>query len=71
MQTNTIEASYQFMTTEEVAKLLRITARTVRSYIKDKINPLPAVRITSNTYRIKKEELIEWLNSQPDPRQDV
>lgn len=50
----------EFLTTEEVAKLLKVTVGTVRGYINHPEHPLPASDLGKN-YLISRADLDKWL----------
>lgn len=52
-----------YLTTKEVADLLKVTEDTITSYIKRKNDPLPAIR-PGRAYLILRSELDEWLKRQ-------
>jgi hypothetical protein len=64
-----------FYTVKEVADILKIKPKTVKGYRTRKTNPIPMVNITDNPkkpqWRIAKKDLVEWLQNQEDPRQDI
>jgi excisionase family DNA binding protein len=51
----------EFLTVDEVAKILRLAPYTIREYAKAGL--LPAYK-TRRQWRFKKTEIEEWLNSQ-------
>lgn len=59
------------LTLKEVAEILKISVETSRRLAKRKDNPLPTVHVTSRTPRVLKRDLLLWLKSQPDPREDI
>ena len=61
----------ELLTPQEVADILKVSIHTVMNYFKSEINPLPVIKITSSTYRVRKSDLLEWMKSLPDPRMDV
>ncbi len=53
----------ELLTVPEVAAKLRVSVDTVRNYINRKNNPLPAFML-GREYRIRPDELEEWLQQQ-------
>lgn len=51
----------ELLTPEETADFLKVKVRQVYRYMRDKVNPLQYIQITSSTRRIKKEVLMQWL----------
>ena len=49
----------EYLTIEEVSKLLRVNKRTIHNYIKR--GEIPAIRLSSKTLRIPRKELFESL----------
>ncbi len=58
----------------DVVAILRVSPETIRRYIKRSTNPLPVYYLSADkkrTPRFLKEEVLEWLKTQPDPREDI
>lgn len=51
----------ELLTTDEVAEELRIPRKQVYGLIRDE--GLPAIRLSSNRYRVAREDLTAWLAS--------
>ena len=49
----------EYLTIEEVSKLLRVNKRTIHNYIKR--GEIPAIRLSSKTLRIPRDEFYESL----------
>lgn len=58
------EAEQQFYTTAKVASIFGVTTETVRNWIAS--GRLPAVRIASGHYRVRRADLIEFGGSTYD-----
>lgn len=56
----------RFMTSKEVAKLLRVSVFTIDSYRRKGL--LPAVKIGYNTVLYEREMLEKFIDSRRDPR---
>lgn len=52
-----------FLTPEEAANYLSITVSTVYRYINLSENPLPSYKVSLKNIRIKKSELVSWIES--------
>ena len=50
----------EYLTIEEVSKLLRVNKRTIHNYIKR--GEIPAIKLSSKTLRIPRDELFEILS---------
>ena len=61
----------ELLTVQEIAEILKVTEASVYSYMKRKINPLPALKLSAQVIRIRVDEFKKWLESQEDPRRDV
>ena len=55
----------KLLTVGEAAKLLRMHINTLRRYIKEGI--VPAYKIAKNTYRLDRDELIDWVREHKMP----
>ena len=51
------------LTPEEAATYLSITIGTIYKYLSFPENPLPSYKISKKNIRIKKEELLSWVES--------
>ena len=51
------------LTPEEAAEYLSITMSTIYRYLNLPENPLPSYKISSKNIRIKKGELVSWVES--------
>jgi excisionase family DNA binding protein len=49
-----------YLTVEQVAEILSVTAETVRGYISAKKNPLPAYKL-GREYRIDRQDFNDWM----------
>jgi len=49
-----------YLTVDEIAEMLTVTAETVRGYINARKNPLPAYRL-GREYRIDRQDFEEWM----------
>lgn len=52
----------EMLTTEDVAKHLKVTEETVIGYVKRSHNPLPAYK-AGRVYRFDAQQVQEWLES--------
>ena len=50
------------ISTQECAKILNCSDKSVRSAIKRRINPLPAVKVTPKMYAIAIPSFARWLS---------
>ena len=62
-------AELEFLTSEEVLGLLRISKPTLTRWVRDGI--IPAVRLGPRQLRFPKAELMEWLEIQRTDRANV
>jgi predicted DNA-binding transcriptional regulator AlpA len=53
----------QFMTLEEVAKILKISRSTVNRYIIQHDNPLPVIYLSDKTPRVLWDQFELWIKS--------
>lgn len=53
----------EILTLPDVASYLEVDIQTVRSYINRDVKPLPVSRLSQNTVRVLKSQLIDWLES--------
>lgn len=51
------------ITTQDTAKALNCSSKTVRSAIRRKNNPLPAVKISSKMYLVPIPSLARWMST--------
>ena len=61
----------EFLTVDDVFRILKLTRRTVYRYINRPANPLPVVYIGNNVLRIPLDKFKEWIECLEDPRKDV
>lgn len=52
-----------FLTPEEAANYLSVTVNTVYRYLNLSENPLPSYKVSLKNIRIKKSELVSWIES--------
>lgn len=50
----------KYLTTQEVAEMLSIQPRTIREWIVQADDPLPAIQL-GKTYRVPEDEFLAWL----------
>lgn len=58
----------------QVAKILGVSKTTINHYTKKEENPLPVIylnQITKKTPRVRKEDLIKWMECLKDPRREI
>lgn len=60
----------ELLTLKQVAEVLKVSPRTVQRYITREDNPLPAVSLSPQRMRVRKEDLKQWALSLPDPRRE-
>ena len=64
MTLSTLEENVpQFMTIDTCARELQVSPRTIRRYINQKKNPLPAVYFSDHTLRIPWDQFEVWVKS--------
>lgn len=52
-----------YLTPEEAAEYLKVYTATIYRYLKLPENPLPSYKVSSKNIRIKKSELMSWVES--------
>jgi len=50
-------------TPEEAAEYLKISLATIYRYLNQEENPLPSYKISRGVIRIKKDELMSWIEN--------
>ena len=51
-----------YLTPEEVADYLKVHISTIYRYLELPENPLPSYKVSSKNIRIKKSELVSWID---------
>ena len=55
------EMEFDLLTINEVRDILKVSRKTLNEYVRDEKHPLPVIRITAGTIRIKRTDLEKWL----------
>lgn len=58
----------RFLTTDELAKMLNVCAKSIQRATRRKVRPMPSYKIL-NTRRFRLDEVLEWLAEDRDRRQ--
>jgi len=57
------EMTPEYMSPEEAADFLKVHVNTIYVYLNLEENPLPSYKISSKNIRIKKDELVTWVEN--------
>ena len=57
------DENIDMLTFAQVAKLLKLSRRTIHRFTLSEENPLPVSYITERSPRIKRADLVTWLNN--------
>lgn len=64
------ENTPEFLSPDEAAELLKVHVNTIYVYLNLEENPLPSYKISSKNIRIKKSELLVWIEEKFKTEED-
>jgi predicted DNA-binding transcriptional regulator AlpA len=64
-------ADIEFLTSHEVAYLLRVSRKVIMEYAARKKKPLPSIHLSKSVIRFSREAVIQWAASNQGKFQNV